>query len=329
MTGFFANKKRTVSAALTLIIAVVFASIAACIIAAAPSDNDNEPQETVAKNEPVRVIVPVVNDETTSLPEEETTAIPAESETIAEIITNYTDNLIADAPELSTEAVTDAPETTKATTSADTTPAPEIPFPDTDSELISKSHSVIDESGFYYVVPEMKTGFLADELGVPYTISTPKYTVTEEEITLAATVIQLEVMGAGSGLYRFEDYQEKYWEMCAVAQCIRNRVESSRFPNSVEGVILQSTKTSTGATLYQFSPADKLSRFTPTEEAVVAAREVLIEGVTVLPSNYYYFCATRIEAAFEKNNAFMFPKKADGTFDKIQGHLTTFYAGHK
>lgn len=329
MAGLFANKKRTVTAALTLVIAIVFASIAACIIAAAPSDNDNEPHETVSKNEPSRVIAPTITNGVTEQPEEETTALVEENETVGEVITNYTGNLIADAPEISDEPVIDAPETTTVTTAAITAVVPETTFPETESDLISKSHSVIDDSGFYYVVPEMKTGFLADELGVPYTISTPKYTVTEEEITLAATVIQLEVMGAGSGLYKFEDYQEKYWEMCAVAQCIRNRAESSRFPNSVEGVILQSTKTATGATLYQFSPADKLSRFTPTEEAVVAAREVLIEGVTVLPSNYYYFCATRIEATFERNNAFMFPKKADGTFDKIQGHLTTFYAGHK
>ena len=317
MAVLFKNKKRTASVALALILAIVFASISASIITAAPSDEPAE-EDTVTYDEPIRITVPTVTEEETS---------PEAEETFPEIITNFTGNLIADAPEILIEAETESAEET-ITTVPETT-IPEIIVPETESEFISKSHSAVDESGFYYVVPEMKTGFLADELGVPYTIETPKLSVTEYEITLAATIIQLEVMGNGSSLYRFEDLKEKYWEMCAVAQCIRNRAESGRFPGSIEGVILQSTKTASGAVLYQFSPADKLARFTPTEEAVVAAREVLLEGVTVMPSNYYYFCATRIEASFEKNNAFMFEKNADGTIDKIQGHLTTFYPGHK
>ncbi len=313
MASSLANKKRMRSIALAMIILIVFTSI----IAAAPY-NDAQEQETTSydiEEEPTRVITPTVTEAQTTEAEE----------TEPEIITNYTGNLIADAPEILTEAETNAPETE--TLIEETTVIIETSTPETEAANIIKSHSVVDENGFYYVVPEMKTGFLADELCVPYTIQTPKLNVTEEEIILAATIIQLEVMGAGSSLYRFEDYQEKYWEMCAVAQCIRNRAESPRFPNSIEGVILQSTKTASGAVLYQFSPADKLARFTPTEEAVVAAREVLIDGVTVFPSNYYYFCATRIEASFEKNNAFMFEKNADGTIDKIQGHLTTFYPG--
>ncbi len=312
MAALLKNKKRTASVALALILAIVFASISASIITAAPSDEPDE-QDTVTYDEPTRVTVPTVTEEQTTTESEET---------LPEIITNYTGNLIADAPEILTEAETESAEETVPT-------IPETTVPETESEFISKSHSAVDESGFYYVVPEMKTGFLADELGVPYSIETPKLSVTEYEITLAATIIQLEVMGNGSSLYRFEDLKEKYWEMCAVAQCIRNRAESGRFPGSIEGVILQSTKTASGAVLYQFSPADKLARFTPTEEAVVAAREVLLEGVSVMPSNYYYFCATRIEASFEKNNSFMFEKNADGTIDKLQGHLTTFYPGHK
>ncbi len=316
MSGLSDNKKRTRSIALAMIILIVFTSI----IAAAPY-TDVQEQETTSCDidEPTRVITPTVTEAATTEPEE----------TEPEIITNYTGNLIADAPEILTDAETETavPETEAPAPIEETTVIIEAVIPETQAANISKSHSAVDENGFYYVVPEMKTGFLADELGVSYTIQTPKVSVTEEEIILAATIIQLEVMGNGSSLYRFEDYQEKYWEMCAVAQCIRNRAESSRFPNSVEGVILQSTKTASGATLYQFSPADKLAKFTPTEEAVVAAREVLIEGVTVFPSNYYYFCATRIEASFEKNNSFMFAKNADGTIDKIQGHLTTFYPG--
>ena len=313
MASLFANKKRTRFFALAMIILIVFTSI----IAAAPN-NDVPEQETTSYDidEPTRVITPTVTEAETTEAEE--------TEPEPEIITNYTGNLIADAPEILTDAETEAPDPIEETSAIIETAVPE-----TTSANISKSHSAVDGNGFYYVVPEMKTGFLADELGVSYTIQTPKLSVTEEEIILAATIIQLEVMGNGSSLYRFEDYGEKYWEMCAVAQCIRNRAESPRFPNSIKGVILQSTKTASGAVLYQFSPADKLARFTPTEEAVVAAREVLTHGVTVFPSNYYYFCATRIEASFEKNNSFMFEKNADGTINKIQAHLTTFYPGRK
>ncbi|MBQ8509907.1 MAG: cell wall hydrolase, partial [Clostridia bacterium] len=160
---------------------------------------------------------------------------------------------------------------------------------------------------------------LVDELGMEYVIDKPDFTVSESELIRAATVIQLEVMGDGSELYMFDDVQEKYWEMLAVAQCIRNRVDSKHFsPDTVDGIILQPG---------QFSPAEVLDAYTPTEEALTAAREALVNGVKVVPDNYYYFCATSIEARFERDNDYSLTKKADGTYDKMQGHLTTFYAG--
>lgn len=319
MTGFFADKKRILSAVLTVIFAISFCAVAVCIIAAAPRDVEPEPQITVS-DEPERITAPT-NNPAASLPDDtDTTAESETEETVPTEVTKYTDNLKVDAPE-----TTEAPEVD---TEEETTALPEIEIV-LDEKLFEEIVVPDPPKEPVYVVPDMKGGLLADELSLVHTIKKPTVQLTEEELLVAATVIQLEVMGNGSSLYRFEDICQKYWEMCAVAQCIRNRAESRYFPNTISGVIFQSTTLPNGRVIYQFSPADKLAKFTPTEEAMVAAREVLVEGVTILPQNYYYFCATRIEESFEKNNAYMFAHKSDGTLDKIQGHLTTFYAGHK
>ena len=326
MTGFFADKKRTVSAALTLASAVSIGCIAACIISAAPRDNHAEPQMTAA-DEPIRITAPI-DDAITSLLDPAVTREPETEASAPTTVTTHTDNIKVDAPEITTEMETNAPETTAPQTTEEVTTAPETTEAvSTAPETTAAPETTNDEP--FYVVPEIKEGLLADELSVVHTINKPNCTVTDEEIILAATIIQLEVMGNGSSLYRFDDITEKYWEMCAVAQCIRNRTDSKWFPNTPKEVMLQSHKLTSGKIIYQFSPAEKLSQFTPTDEAIVAAREVLIEGVTVLPADYYYFCATRIESTFEKTNTYMLIKKSDGSYDKTQGHLTTFYAGRE
>ncbi len=316
MIGNTVDQKRTFSIAITLVFAIIFGSIAACIIAAAPRE-EAEPLMTVAA-EPQRISAPADAPSTSLLDPAVTRELETEAVAPTTVLT-HTDNIKADAPETAAVSETTAPETTKA---PETEPAPETTVVPTVRETVA-----IDDGG-YYVEPEIKGGYLADELGVAYTITAPKVSITEEELMFAATIIQLEVMGNGSSLYRFDDVTLKYWEMCAVAQVIRNRAESKRFPNTVYEVMFQSHTTPRGKVIYQFSPATKLSQFTPTYEAIVAATEVLINGVSVLPSNYYYFCATRIVDSFEANNAYMMVTKADGTFDKVQGHLTTFYAGH-
>lgn len=320
MIGSTIDQKRTFSVAITLIFAIIFGCVAACIIAAAPRE-EAEPLMTAAI-EPQRVSAPVDAPSTSLLDPAVTRELETEAVAPTTVLT-HTDNIKADAPETAAVSETTAPETT---TVPETTPAPETSAVPETTAAPETTVPVGNEA--FYVVPEIKSGFLADELGVAYTVMTPTVSVTEEELIFAATIIQLEVMGNGSSLYRFDDVTLKYWEMCAVAQCIRNRAESGRFPSTIYDVMFQSHSTPSGKVIYQFSPATKLSQFTPTEEAIVAAREVLIDGVSVLPSNYYYFCATRIVESFEKNNAYMMVTKADGTFDKVQGHLTTFYAGH-
>ena len=319
MTGFFADKKRTLSAVLTVIFAISFCAVAACIIAAAPRDNDFEPQITAA-DIPSKVTAPPT-DSDSSLPESE--QITQEDEISSSEVTTHTDNFVLSAPEVTTPvepAVTAEPETTEAVIDE-----PEITLPDTSYE----EEELTPPDGPLYVIPELKDGLLVEDLGVAYTKKTPSLQITEEELILAATVVQLEVMGDGSRLYGFEDIPQKYWEMCAVAQCIRNRAESGMFPNTVWDVITQSTTYPNGYTIYQFSPAEKLAMYTPTEDALMAAYEVLIEGVTVVPANYYYFCATYICEYFEEGNAYMFAYNPDGSIVKTEGHLTTFYAGRK
>lgn len=318
MIGVSDKNKRKVSVALTLIFAIIFGCVAACIIAAAPRE-EAEPLMT-AVIDAKRISAPTDIPSTSLLDPAVTRELETEAVAPTTVLT-HTDNIKADAPETAAVSETTAPETTIATA------VPEIIIPPTVS--ISPASGAIDDDGDYYVVPEIKTGFLADELGIEYTIMEPKVSITEEELMFAATLIQLEVMGNGSSLYSFDNVSLKYWEMCAVAQCVRNRAESKRFPSTVYDVMFQSHTTPSGRVIYQFSPAKTLSLYTPTAEAIEAAREVLINGVSVLPSNYYYFCATRIVESFERNNAYMMVMKADGTPDKIEGHLTTFYAGHK
>lgn len=170
--------------------------------------------------------------------------------------------------------------------------------------------------------------YLADTLGVTYTVLQSNGRISEEELIYVATIIQLEVMGDGSELYDFDDSKLKYWEMLAVAQCIRNRVKDNKFPNDVSSVIFASHKVGQ-RTVYQFSSAEVLKKYTPTDEAIEAARDVFQNGITVIPENYFYFCATKIEDRFEKINASCFVMTANNTYEKIRGHLTTFYAGKR
>lgn len=294
---------------------LIFAFVAVCIVAAAPRSRVNTPLLRDTAEADIRVDAPAASDADSfdDTRVREAADIDAPEETIV---------IISDTPVFYTPVVETTaaeplvPETAVPETEApETEPsAPETTAPETTAELTSLFASGSTEK-------------LAQKLGVSHTIVPRTQPITEYELMLTATVIQLEVMGDGSKLYLFEDVQEKYWEMLSVAQCIRNRSDSRRFPNTPKDVILQCHTNASGTVIYQFSPAEKLEMFTPTAEAITAAREVLVDGVTVLPSNYYYFCASRIENSFEEWNSYSFVMKDNGEYDKIQGHLTTFYAG--
>ena len=65
----------------------------------------------------------------------------------------------------------------------------------------------------------------------------------------------------------------------AVANVILNRINSSKFPNTVEDVVYQKNQFSTSG----------LDSKTPSSTAIEAVTAVFVNGQTVLPSNVYYF----------------------------------------
>ena len=257
--------------------------------------------ETIIRNDCLELVLPAV---TTSTPN-----VSVENE----------QNSILTVPETSAQAV-ETSSLPESTAQPETTQVPETTFiPETTATPETT------ETNVPVATAQTDNGFLVDKYNIEYDLITPTVAVSDEEIKLTAAIIQLEVMGDGSELESFDDTTLKYWEMLAVAMCIRNRAESSHFPDTVKEVILDSV-TINGKTYYQFSPATVLDSCTPTDEALSAAREVLCEGVTVLADNYYYFCASSIENRFEKNNSYSLIE-TDSGYAKVRGDTTTFYAG--
>ena len=308
--GFFTDKsvKRggsefTRGAAGIVAAAVAFAAAVVSMAVLLPSGRAVENMEEVDQTEAERIEVPALETDDflweQPAPRFSSPADDASSET-------RESDIITETTAAETEAETTVPETTAQETTAPETTAPETSAPET-----TKAPEPVKE-------PEK---LLADEMKVAYRIDKDAVTdASDYEIKLVATVIQLEVMGDGSELEAFEDTSEKYTEMLGVAQCIRNRVRSVRFPSTIKDVILQPN---------QFSPASKLDMYEPTDAAVTAAKEVMLKGVTVFADNYYYFCATMVSSTFEAQNETCLTKTQSGTYDKWTGHLTTFYAGKK
>lgn len=316
--GFFTDRsvKRggsefTRGAAGIVAAAVAFAAAVVSMAVLLPSGRAVENMEEVDQTEAERIEVPALETDDFlweqpaprfSSPADDASSETRESDTIAE---STTETEAETTVQETTAQETVSPETTAPETTAPETAAPETTAPET-----TKAPEPARE-------PEK---LLADEMKVAYKIDKDAVTeATDYEIKLVATVIQLEVMGDGSELEAFEDTSEKYTEMLGVAQCIRNRVRSVRFPSTIKDVILQPN---------QFSPASKLDMYEPTDAAVTAAKEVMLKGVTVFADNYYYFCATMVSSTFESQNATCLTKTQSGTYDKWTGHLTTFYAGN-
>ena len=317
--GFFTDRsvKRggsefTRGAAGIVAAAVAFAAAVVSMAVLLPSGRAVENMEEVDQTEAERIEVPALETDDFlweqpaprfSSPADDASSETRESDTIPETTAEETE--AETTVQETTAQETASPETVSPETTAPETAAPETSAPET-----TKAPEPARE-------PEK---LLADEMKVAYKIDKDAVTeATDYEIKLVATVIQLEVMGDGSELEAFEDTSEKYTEMLGVAQCIRNRVRSAKFPSTIKDVILQPN---------QFSPASKLDMYEPTDAAVTAAKEVMLKGVTVFADNYYYFCATMVSSTFESQNATCLTKTQSGTYDKWTGHLTTFYAGN-
>lgn len=76
--------------------------------------------------------------------------------------------------------------------------------------------------------------------------------------------------------------------MVAVANVVYNRLRSSRFPNTIEGVVFEEG---------QFSPAESgrnLRSVRASSSAIEAVLEVFGRGKTILPRNVLYFRASRM-----------------------------------
>lgn len=92
---------------------------------------------------------------------------------------------------------------------------------------------------------------------------------TAEELLLIAQVVYEEARGATSEGY------------AAVANIIYNRIISSRFPNTVNGVIFQKS---------QFTVADDdIYGVKPASGAVAGVKQIFISGDTLLPDSVMYF----------------------------------------
>ncbi len=328
------------STATILLSGAIMITTISCVIAAAPkSDLEADSLDPIIESgEPTRIEAPetevdtyahsllspvTIGSQSFASPEVEPETIAPEVEpetkpetTVPEAKAPETAAAETKAPETKApETKPVEPETTAPETEAVTT-APETKAPET--EPVSEAPKKVESSG--------DTSW-ADKYGVEYTIVKPEFSVSEHEIQLAAAVIQLEVMGGGSKVDAFEDKTEKYDEMLSVAEVIRNRVDSDRFPNTVEEVIRQKI-----GGVCQFSPVEKLEKTLAsgkvTEGAIAAAREALITGVMVKPDSLCYFCATYTKESFEKNNAAALVPDGKGSYVQWEGHLTTFYAGN-
>lgn len=322
----------------------IMVSVISCIIASAPKPAFSESETPFPDTELTRIEAPdtevdtyaysllspvTVGSQKFDSPEieaETMTEATAEPETIAAAESEAVE------PELpETEPVTPEPEVTTEEMISKTEPEIEVSVPETtapetaapETEPVIETTAPVEPE---ISAPDVDTSW-ADKYNVKYTIVKPDFGVTEYEIKLAAAVIQLEVMGGGSTVDAFEDTTEKYDEMLSVAEVIRNRVDSSRFPDTVEEVIRQKI-----GGVCQFSPVEQLEKTLEngkvTEGAIAAAREALITGVMVKPNTLCYFCATYTKDSFEKNNAAALVPDGNGSFVQWEGHLTTFYAGN-
>jgi uncharacterized protein YgiM (DUF1202 family) len=94
-----------------------------------------------------------------------------------------------------------------------------------------------------------------------------------EELLLIAQVVHEEAKGS------------TLEAQAAVANVIYNRIQSSRFPNTVEGVIFQKSQFTVA------SDEDELRAVKPSSTAVEAVKQIFVEGDTFLPADVMYFRA--------------------------------------
>ena len=103
-----------------------------------------------------------------------------------------------------------------------------------------------------------------------------------DELLLVAQVVQEESKGSGVEA------------RAAVANVIYNRIASSRFPDSVSGVIFQKN---------QFTVArdeDKLRAVVPVSKTIEAVNQIFIGGDMILPDDVLYFRSSKKGTSWDK-----------------------------
>lgn len=150
-------------------------------------------------------------------------------------------------PEKNSAKTTEAEETQE----SDETPIQEVILEDIpDEQMVIEEPETIDT-----IIPEYITE-------CPY---------SEEDIYLLAQLVYNEANGEGMNGW------------IAVAEIVKNRVESTVFPNTIREVIYQKNPT-------QFADNDKIATRKPTEEQISVAREVLSGNLGILNnSNVLFF----------------------------------------
>lgn len=86
--------------------------------------------------------------------------------------------------------------------------------------------------------------------------------------------------------------------LIAVANVVYNRLRSSKFPSTLEGVVFEEG---------QFSPAEnrsKLKAVHPSSGAIDAVIEIFARGKTILPRNVLYFRASRMGKEWSSSRSF-------------------------
>lgn len=103
--------------------------------------------------------------------------------------------------------------------------------------------------------------------------------ITEEEIELLASVVRAE---AGN---------QSFTGQKAVAEVVLNRVQSDKFPDSVQSVIYQEG---------QFSTAAYLDKYPPTEIQYHVVETVLKESEPVIPEDVMFFATYPFREVYEQ-----------------------------
>ena len=108
------------------------------------------------------------------------------------------------------------------------------------------------------------------------------YSVTDEDLILAARVAYLEAGGTNERAYR------------AVLCVLYNRCMATRFGGEITDIQTEAFRKGQFSVIHN----KRFSTFEPPEEILDAARDIFVSGNLDLPENILFFCAERIGKGF-------------------------------